>query len=127
MNRQTLNVAALTAYCALIYWLSDQSKLPIPLEFRFGDKIVHAVAYGVMGWLAWQIATAWINDRPKRWLAATLFCSFYGITDEYHQSFVAGRFSDPFDWLADTLGAAAVCGLLWTVRRDVERRKTKLT
>jgi VanZ family protein len=34
------------------------------------------------------------------------------MSDEWHQSFVEGRTTDVFDWLADTLGASmALVGL----------------
>lgn len=38
-------------------------------------------------------------------LAAIALASLYGVTDEFHQSFVPGRLCDPADWLTDTLGA----------------------
>lgn len=41
-----------------------------------------------------------------------LFCSLYGISDEWHQSFVVGRSSDVLDWLADTSGAVLASFLL---------------
>ncbi|MDX8412805.1 MAG: VanZ family protein [Mariprofundales bacterium] len=76
--------------------------LPIP----FIDKWVHGCAYAVMGWLAWH---TWRHHCPAQtaiYLAA-LFCSLYGISDEWHQSFIPGRDADPFDWLADTIGGCA--------------------
>ena len=96
----------LFAYCALIFWLSSRSTLPMPeLPLPFMDKWIHAAAYAVMGWLAWQ---AIVHHRPARGalLLAALFCSGYGVSDEWHQSFVPGRDADPFDWLADTIGGA---------------------
>ena len=38
------------------------------------------------------------------WLATSI-ASLYGISDEFHQSFVPGRTPDVVDWLADTSGA----------------------
>jgi VanZ family protein len=35
----------------------------------------------------------------------------YAVSDEYHQSFVEGRESDPLDVLADAAGIAAACWL----------------
>ena len=46
------------------------------------------------GWSKWP---AWL---------AVLIVSAFGVTDEWHQSFVPGRDADVFDWLSDTLGAA---------------------
>ena len=38
--------------------------------------------------------------------------SLFGASDEFHQSFVPGRDTDVFDWVADTLGATAGA-LVW--------------
>jgi len=94
----------LGCYCGLIYWLSDQSQLPVPFVFDMQDKLIHAVAYAMMALLFWQ---AWRGRLPGLWLAvfAVVFCSLFGVTDEWHQSFVPGRDASFFDWLADTLGA----------------------
>jgi len=35
------------------------------------------------------------------------------MTDEWHQSFVVGRFSDVADWVADTSGAALAVFVLY--------------
>ena len=36
---------------------------------------------------------------------AIALASFYGMTDEFHQSFVPFRYSHVLDWVADTVGA----------------------
>ncbi len=94
----------LCCYCGLIYWFSGQSHLPVPDVFHMQDKLIHAAAYAVMALLFWQ---AWHRRMPKLWLVwmTVLFCSMYGISDEWHQSFVPGRDASVFDWLADTMGA----------------------
>jgi len=48
------------------------------------------------------------KGRFSKWPAwlAVLIVSAFGVTDEWHQSFVPGRSCDVFDWLADTTGAA---------------------
>jgi VanZ family protein len=46
-------------------------------------------------------------------LVSTVFCSLYGISDEWHQSFVMGRYFDIGDWLADTSGAGLGMFLLY--------------
>jgi hypothetical protein len=40
-------------------------------------------------------------------ILATLLATAYGVTDEYHQSFVPGRIADPADVAKDFAGAAA--------------------
>ena len=73
--------------------------------FNHQDKLIHATAYAVMGLLAWRVLAD--NFKVKLWLVlfSLLFCSFYGVSDEYHQSFIDGRNADVWDWFADTIGA----------------------
>lgn len=107
-----LDSLALLAYCSLIFWLSDQQTLPMPNTFEFQDKYLHTGAYGVMAILSWRAL------RHLGWSAKTLgllsfgFCSLYGLSDEWHQSFVPGRESSAADWLADSFGAALAMGVL---------------
>jgi VanZ family protein len=62
-------------------------------------------------------AGLWISpDRWKRRALGYFFliaaiASVYGITDEFHQSFVPGRDANIWDWLADTIGACIGAGL----------------
>ena len=51
-------------------------------------------------------------------LIAVVIASAYGISDEWHQSFVPGRTPDVWDWAIDTAGATAGALLaMWVVRR----------
>ena len=109
-----LDYLALLLFCALIFWLSNQSKLPTPEWFENEDKLHHFLAYGVMGVLSWR---AWRHLPFKRhtilWLSFG-FCSLYGISDEIHQIFVIGRTPSVIDWLADSTGAfITVCLYYW--------------
>lgn len=99
-------------YCAVIYWLSDQPSLPVPMLFEFQDKLHHFVAYFIMAGLAWR-SFRHFTDMPVIAIGlSVLFCSLFGITDEWHQSFVQGRTAEALDWLADTLGAFIAAMLL---------------
>lgn len=42
-------------------------------------------------------------------LVTVTICILYGIGDEYHQSFIPGRFASAADLVADTLGAVVAC------------------
>ncbi len=108
----------LFGYCLLIFYLSHQPTLPVPMAFPHQDKLVHATAYALMGILAWR-SFAYI-DRPVLTLAiiSFLFCSLYGISDEYHQSFIVGRDADIKDWFADSVGAAIAIYVM--ARRGVQ-------
>ena len=102
--RKTYDIAALILYCGLIYWLSDQSRLPTPDLFENEDKFHHFLAYAVMSVLAYRVCRHSLEKPEHRLLAAFCFCSLYGISDEWHQSFVIGRNTSAWDWLADTIG-----------------------
>jgi VanZ family protein len=101
-------------WAGLIFWLSSRSRLPsVPIPGI--DKVEHAAAYAVLAWLAIRGLRAAVLDPAWGAVLASLF----GVSDEIHQAFVAGRSSDVFDWVADTLGALAA---LYLYRRLRDRR-----
>ena len=115
---------ALALYCGFIYWLSAQESLPVPQIFTLQDKLEHAGAYFVMSLLAWRYFRHWLKCHRMPFLIAVGFCSFYGATDEWHQSFVIGRTPDILDWLADSMGAGlAMWGLYqFKFKNEVKNR-----
>lgn len=107
-----LDFTLLLCYCLFIFWLSDQPHLPVPMLFSMQDKILHAGAYFIMEVFAWRSFKHLFNRSTTLALASTAFCSLYGISDEWHQSFIAGRFADVTDWVADTSGAGFAAYIL---------------
>jgi VanZ family protein len=107
-----INTLALSLYCGLIFWLSSKTQLPAPSLFAYQDKLQHFLAYWLLGVLAWR-AFAHLNLSRQRLLWLSMgFCSLYGLSDEWHQSFVVGRNASAWDWLADNMGSvAAMCSL----------------
>ena len=101
-----LDFTLLIFYCLFIFWLSDQPSLPAPMWFENQDKLYHAGAYSIMGLLAWRGFKHLVSSPIILALLSIAFCSLYGLSDEWHQSFVVGRESDTADWVADTIGAA---------------------
>jgi VanZ family protein len=97
----------LIAYCLLIFFMSN-FKPPFDLPpIENADKVVHIGIYGLLGVLfyrayrsCWPSASGWAMAN-----ASLLSAGFYGLTDEIHQYFVPGRSADPWDWVADTVGA----------------------
>lgn len=100
-----LNLTILTLYCSFIFWLSSQSTLPTPMLFLHQDKIHHMGAYFIMGILAWRLFNQCFKRPIITFIISFCFCSLYGLSDEWHQSYVPGRDADVFDWLADSVGA----------------------
>lgn len=90
-------------YMGLIFWLSSLTTLPVALPFPYEDKLVHAAAYAVLGFLAAN-AFAKGSNKKRFWLAFMLACA-YGISDELHQYFVPGREASVWDWSADVVGS----------------------
>ena len=88
-----------------IYWASDHGVVATP-EFTHWvpsfDKLAHFSVYGLLSTLTLRVLG---RGRWAPWLAIGAV-SLFGVTDEWHQSFVPGRSSEVLDWVADTLGAA---------------------
>jgi len=96
-------------YSTFIYVMSSFSAPPTPtFDLEWGDKVVHAGAFGLMMLFTFRAVRWLLPARPLmvQVLIALLYCITYGATDEIHQSFVPDRYSDIFDWIADAVGAA---------------------
>ena len=96
-----IDAIGLVLYCLFIFYLSDQPGSTIPMNFPHQDKIYHVGAYFIMAVLSWR---TFRHEFPEARAIAFLFCSVYGFSDEWHQTFVEGRHSELADWLADCLG-----------------------
>lgn len=69
------------------------------------DKVLHFGLYFVLG-----STLAWGRDRSGRVVGHALLVVLgvlYGVTDEWHQSFVPGRDASFADWIADCIGVVA--------------------
>ena len=98
---------------ALIFTLSGMSSPPSPDIGN--DKVKHVLGYGGLGLVALRATAggalrgATGGAAAAAWAIATI----YGVTDEYHQRFVAGRTPEVADVLADALGATATIVPVW--------------
>jgi len=92
-----------------IFFLSHQpgTKLQFPDVFGL-DKLAHGFMYATL-------AAAILYAAPRKaqllqpWRTGVLivfFCLLYGMTDEYHQSFIPGRVPSVGDIIADVAGAS---------------------
>ncbi len=96
-----------------VLWTLSSFSLPgkyVPPLYHF-DKVEHfGYFYGGSGLLCAYLFRR--NPGQVRWgrliATAILVIALVGWLDEYHQTFTPGRSgNDPFDWLADVLGATA--------------------
>ncbi len=95
------------ALMSIIFILSSQSDIPgppDPLLNRVFKKSGHAIGYGMLA-ISYARALADTGVRQSL-LLALCFAILYGISDEWHQTFVPNRFGSPFDVLIDTFGAS---------------------
>jgi VanZ like family len=90
------------ALMGLIFFLSAQPHLSSGLGFLdlILRKAAHMTEYGLL-WFLWFRAFG----HRRAWLAVVITVA-YAATDEYHQSFVAGRHGTPVDVLIDAVGIA---------------------
>ena len=96
-----------------------------PWLWRGGGRAGHVVAYGVLGALLVHALAGgnWRAVRARHVAGAVAAAALYGLSDELHQRFVAGRAWDPLDLQADAVGALAgallvwACGIVLTIRR----------
>jgi VanZ family protein len=109
-------------WLSLIYSLSDRTGSEaadalVPL-FWLGtivDEVAHLVLYGGLAtltmWAFWSWRSAGYAEFRWVWLAAVL-ALLYGLTDEYHQTFVPGRSASLKDIITDGVGAMGAA-LAW--------------
>ena len=121
----------MTFVMGTIFFLSHQSgdNLGLP-SFPGADKLAHMLAYGTLAFsVLWYLGKKGL-DKPRHAVVLTvLFCLLYGISDEYHQSFIPLRSVSVFDIFADTAGAFLV-SLLWmmspTLQQQIVAFQTKI-
>lgn len=109
-------------WAAAIFAASSIPGTSLPsLEILGSDKLVHMGVYFVFAMLIFhalrtQDSVPWLAHRAV--LLTVILCAVYGITDEVHQSFVEGRSSDVYDWIADVLGGVlGVLSARWITRK----------
>ncbi len=94
------------------------NECPIPILSLFIDKLFHAGIYGLLG-LLFYLSLRESGIYRHLFLLSVVLAVGYGVTDEFHQSFVPGRFASAGDLLADLAGAligGLAAGILVSVR-----------
>lgn len=100
-------------YMVIIFVISSMEQLPLPMpefEWLTIDKLYHFIEYAILGGLltrAFVAAKPAIVPAQSVWYIAALLSILYGASDEWHQTFVPGRFATIADWVADVLGSIA--------------------
>ncbi|MGI8593679.1 MAG: VanZ family protein [Solirubrobacteraceae bacterium] len=94
---------------AVIFVLSAQPDLSTGLGLAdlVARKIAHAAVYALLCACWWRVAVALGVPLPRAVALALLLTIAYAISDEWHQSFVAGRSGSVGDVVIDAAGASA--------------------
>ncbi len=125
MNRQGWwRYLPVLAMMAVIFFLSSQPgdsfQLPDVPDI---DKLLHSLVYGTLAATAlFAVPAGFARRRPgMAAVLVVLFCLVYGISDEFHQSFVPGRTPSVWDLAADVLGASLVSAAWYLLGRQGRR------
>ena len=109
-------------YAGLIYLLSSVSGFPEDVSLITGsDKVAHLIEYFAFGFL---ICRSFSNARfdpvkQNAHLLAILFGISFGLSDEWHQSFVPGREATIGDVLFDAMGIITATGTYNTAMKKI--------
>ncbi|MBI2082970.1 MAG: VanZ family protein [Deltaproteobacteria bacterium] len=99
----------LLLYASFLFYLSHQPSIEPPEFFGWlflSDKLLHVGAYTPFGLLLARAV------KRHKLLIAFLGATLYGLSDEFHQSFIPGRMVEIGDLVADAVGGF-VGGLLY--------------
>jgi VanZ family protein len=100
-------------YAGLVFYLSSLPSWKIRAVSSFPDYILHFIEYAVFAWLTLRLLK-YINKgiiKPKAFVFIIIILAIFAASDEWHQSFVPGRFATFWDFTADFLGIITALGI----------------
>lgn len=102
------------------------SSMPSPVgtdPFPHFDKLAHFLVYGVFALLVFRGISGTTGNCNFILTAVltVLITVAYGMSDEFHQSFVPARSPDVKDLAVDGIGAVAAVAILYIRRRCISR------
>jgi len=104
------------AVMAVIFLVSSQpgDQLYLPKYLTY-DKAWHMLEYGILAAASLFALQPFASQSHRAAIALGVVCfaGLYGLSDEFHQSFVPLRTACLADVIADTLGATIVTGAWW--------------
>ena len=109
-----VNVQASLRWLAVILWmglifaLSSIPSIETPFEAAYDftfKKLAHVTVYGILTALLFSALRIHISNSGHARLISVLIAVLYGISDEWHQTFVPGREGTLRDVAIDAAGA----------------------
>jgi VanZ family protein len=122
-RRLLLEWLPVVLWAGLIFWFSAQPDLRVSSQNDIDfvvRKAGHMGVFGVLAILLWRAISAASIRRPMLW--SWVLAALYAVSDEFHQSFTAGRNPSPIDVGIDSVGAffglaALTAWQIWRTRR----------
>ena len=111
---------------AVIFVLSHQSGLRVSEDVNVERPIRvtgHLLAYATLGALLLLALARLDRPRPAQALLAWILAVAFGLTDEFHQSFVPERMGRLNDVVTDAIGAAVGVAIAWLVLSALARAR----
>jgi len=116
-SRLLLEWLPVVVWAAVIFGFSAQPDLRFASQDAVDfvvRKAGHMFVFGVLAVLLWRALAAAALRWPMLW--AWVLAALYAASDEFHQSFTAGRHPSPVDVAIDCAGALIGLGLLAAAR-----------
>ena len=111
-----LRIALPLLIMGAFYWLSTLPGTPSPDDPALYavfywvppsvQNALHVPTYAALAWAWHWTLGAWLRVSSARAIVACAIASVYGVFDEWHQSFVPGRYASLTDVTLDVAGAA---------------------
>ncbi len=111
-------------WAGFIFLLSAQPGLHVssnPSVDRPIREVAHVCTYAMLTvLLGWALAG---HQAPSRrvLITAAVLAFLYGVSDEWHQTYVPSRNGRPQDLVWDGIGIVVGCALLWLAARLLDR------
>ena len=108
-------------WMGFIFYLSSLSGQEMDEQFDFKPVswIGHIVLFSGLAALLQSAIRRWDFEVNLNWvIVVSLFSSLFGISDEYHQSFVSGRHATAADALINSISSTVTSVLMWIFNRS---------
>ena len=118
--------SATICWMCLIFYLSSLSghEVSQPFPLKPIPLIGHIVLFSGLAVFLLLAIRAWNSEINLRWvITVAMFSSLFGISDEYHQSFVLGRHASIADAIIDSISSTVTATSLWIVGRFTSSRQ----
>ena len=126
-SKISIRYLPMLAVMASIFLLSHTPGDNLPSAINGMDKICHAVAYGVLTLCFLYAVHPRFRNRSflELGVAAVTFSLLFGVSDEFHQTFIAQRSADWRDLVADVTGSFLAVFIWWYWQRcNIRKRIT---